>query len=67
MNKDFRLILDAALAVRAPMPTTAAALPFNNAEFEDHPDCNFCAVLIEWKTWQKLISKSRNEIVSHSK
>lgn len=45
MNKDFRLILDTAVAVRAPMPTAAAAFPINNAEFEDHPDYDFCAVI----------------------
>jgi len=45
MNKDFRLILDTAAAVRAPMPTAAAAYPINNAEFVDHPDYDFCAVI----------------------
>jgi 3-hydroxyisobutyrate dehydrogenase-like beta-hydroxyacid dehydrogenase len=45
MNKDFRLILETALAVRAPMPATAAAFPINNAEFADHPDYDFCAVI----------------------
>lgn len=45
MNKDFRLILETALAVRAPMPTAAAAFPINNAEFADHPDYDFCAVI----------------------
>ena len=45
MNKDFRLILDTAAAVRAPMPTTAAAFPINNAEFADHPDYDFSAVI----------------------
>jgi 3-hydroxyisobutyrate dehydrogenase-like beta-hydroxyacid dehydrogenase len=45
MNKDFRLILETALAVRAPMPTTAAAFPINNAEFAGHPDYDFCAVI----------------------
>jgi 3-hydroxyisobutyrate dehydrogenase-like beta-hydroxyacid dehydrogenase len=45
MNKDFRLILDTAAAVRAPMPTAAAAFPINNAEFADHPDYDFCAVI----------------------
>ncbi len=45
MNKDFRLILDTAATVRAPMPTTAAAFPINNAEFADHPDYDFCAVI----------------------
>jgi 3-hydroxyisobutyrate dehydrogenase-like beta-hydroxyacid dehydrogenase len=45
MNKDFRLILETALAVRAPMPAAAAAFPINNAEFADHPDYDFCAVI----------------------
>jgi 3-hydroxyisobutyrate dehydrogenase-like beta-hydroxyacid dehydrogenase len=45
MNKDFRLILDTAAAVRAPMPTAAAAFPINNAEFVDHPDYDFSAVI----------------------
>ena len=45
MNKDFRLILETAAAVRAPMPTAAAAFPVNNAEFADHPDYDFCAVI----------------------
>jgi 3-hydroxyisobutyrate dehydrogenase-like beta-hydroxyacid dehydrogenase len=45
MNKDFHLILDTAAAVRAPMPTTAAAFPINNAEFAVHPEYDFCAVI----------------------
>jgi 3-hydroxyisobutyrate dehydrogenase-like beta-hydroxyacid dehydrogenase len=45
MNKDFRLILDTAAAIRAPMPTAAAAFPINNAEFVDHPDYDFSAVI----------------------
>jgi 3-hydroxyisobutyrate dehydrogenase-like beta-hydroxyacid dehydrogenase len=45
MNKDFRLILDTAAAVRAPMPTAAAAFSINNAEFEAHPDHDFSAVI----------------------
>lgn len=45
MNKDFRLILETANAVRAPMPTAAAAFPINAAEFADHPDYDFCAVI----------------------
>lgn len=60
MNRDFRLILDSALAVRAPMPTTAA-FPINHAEFEDHPDCDFCAVLIGWKTWQNQSRKAETK------
>src|ERR1700686_2612933 len=45
MNKDFRLILETALAVRAPMPVAAAAFPINNAEFVGHPDHDFSAVI----------------------
>ena len=45
MNKDFHLILETAAAVRAPMPTAAAAFPINNAEFEDHPDYDFSVVI----------------------
>jgi 3-hydroxyisobutyrate dehydrogenase-like beta-hydroxyacid dehydrogenase len=45
MNKDFRLILDSAAAVRAPMPTAAAAFPINNAVFVEHPDYDFSAVI----------------------
>jgi 3-hydroxyisobutyrate dehydrogenase-like beta-hydroxyacid dehydrogenase len=45
MNKDFRLILETALAVQAPMPAAAASFPINNAEFAEHPDYDFCAVI----------------------
>jgi 3-hydroxyisobutyrate dehydrogenase-like beta-hydroxyacid dehydrogenase len=45
MNKDFRLILETAAAVRAPMPTAAAAFPINAAEFADRPDDDFSAVI----------------------
>jgi 3-hydroxyisobutyrate dehydrogenase len=45
MNKDFRLILETALAVRAPMPAARAAFPINDAEFANHPDYDFCAVI----------------------
>jgi 3-hydroxyisobutyrate dehydrogenase-like beta-hydroxyacid dehydrogenase len=45
MNKDFRLILETAATVRAPMPTAAAAFPINAAEFADHPDHDFSAVI----------------------
>jgi len=45
MNKDFHLILQTAAAVRAPMPTTAAAFPINAAEFANHPDDDFSAVI----------------------
>jgi 3-hydroxyisobutyrate dehydrogenase len=45
MNKDFRLILDTAASVRAPMPAAAAAFSINNAEFADHPEYDFSAVI----------------------
>ncbi|HEX3375923.1 MAG TPA: NAD(P)-dependent oxidoreductase [Candidatus Acidoferrales bacterium] len=45
MNKDFRLILETAFAVRAPMPTVRAAFPINDAEFANHPDYDFSAVI----------------------
>jgi 3-hydroxyisobutyrate dehydrogenase-like beta-hydroxyacid dehydrogenase len=45
MNKDFRLILETAAAVRAPMPTAAAAFSMNAVEFADHPDYDFSAVI----------------------
>jgi hypothetical protein len=45
MNKDFRLILETAFAVRAPMPTARAAFPINDAEFANHPDYDFSAVI----------------------
>jgi 3-hydroxyisobutyrate dehydrogenase len=45
MNKDFRLILETAAAVGAPMPTAEAAFSINNAEFADHPDYDVSAVI----------------------
>ena len=45
MNKDFRLILDTATSVRAPMPAAAAAFPINSAEYVEHPDDDFSAVI----------------------
>jgi 3-hydroxyisobutyrate dehydrogenase len=59
MNKDFRLILETALAVRAPMPAAAAAFPINNAEFADHPDYDFCAVIDRMEDLANVNSASR--------
>jgi 3-hydroxyisobutyrate dehydrogenase-like beta-hydroxyacid dehydrogenase len=59
MNKDFRLILETALAVRAPMPTTAAAFPINNAEFVGHPDYDFCAVIDRMEQLANINSATR--------
>jgi 3-hydroxyisobutyrate dehydrogenase-like beta-hydroxyacid dehydrogenase len=70
MNKDFRLILETALAVCAPMPTTAAAFPINNAEFVGHPDYDFCAVIDRMEELANVNSarqKSREAAVSPTK
>jgi 3-hydroxyisobutyrate dehydrogenase-like beta-hydroxyacid dehydrogenase len=70
MNKDFRLILETALAVRAPMPVAAAAFPINNAEFADHPDYDFCAVIDRMEDLAKINfarQKSDGETVSPTK
>jgi len=45
MNKDFKLILETAFAVHAPMPTARAAFPINDAEFANHPEYDFSAVI----------------------
>jgi 3-hydroxyisobutyrate dehydrogenase-like beta-hydroxyacid dehydrogenase len=50
MNKDFRLILETAFAVRAPMPTARAAFAINDAEFANHPDYDFSAVIERMET-----------------
>ena len=45
MNKDFRLILETAAHLGVPMPAVAASFPINAAEFVDHPDHDFSAVI----------------------
>src|SRR5579872_1454102 len=45
MNKDFRLILETAAAVRVPMPAVSAAFPINSAEYVEHPEDDFSAVI----------------------
>ena len=45
MNKRFRLFFGTAIDVHAPMPTAAAVYAINNAEFSDHPDCHFRALI----------------------
>jgi 3-hydroxyisobutyrate dehydrogenase-like beta-hydroxyacid dehydrogenase len=64
MNKDFRLILETALSVQAPMPAAAAAFPINNAEFAEHPEYDFCAVIDRMEDLAKVNlarQKSRGE------
>jgi 3-hydroxyisobutyrate dehydrogenase-like beta-hydroxyacid dehydrogenase len=70
MNKDFRLILETAMAVDAPMPAATAAFPINDAEFADHPDYDFCAVIDRMEDLAKINSareKPRGETISHRK
>ena len=64
MNKDFRLILKTALAVRAPMPAAAAAFPINNAEFADHPDYDFCAVIDRMEDLANVNSTRRGRVTA---
>jgi len=70
MNKDFRLILETALAVHAPMPAATAAFPINDAEFADHPDYDFCAVIDRMEDLANINSarqKSHGETISPTK
>jgi 3-hydroxyisobutyrate dehydrogenase-like beta-hydroxyacid dehydrogenase len=70
MNKDFRLILQTASAVHAPMPSAAAAFPINDAEFADHPDYDFCAVIDRMEDLADINStrrKSQGETISSTK
>jgi 3-hydroxyisobutyrate dehydrogenase-like beta-hydroxyacid dehydrogenase len=70
MNKDFRLILETAMAVHAPMPAATAAFPINDAEFADHPEYDFCAVIDRMEDLAKINSareKPRGETISHRK
>jgi 3-hydroxyisobutyrate dehydrogenase-like beta-hydroxyacid dehydrogenase len=45
MNKDFRLILDAARSSNLTLPATAAAYEVNSAAFEDDPSTDFSSVI----------------------
>jgi 3-hydroxyisobutyrate dehydrogenase-like beta-hydroxyacid dehydrogenase len=45
MNKDFRLILDAARSSNLTLPATAAAFEVNSAAFEDDPGTDFSSVI----------------------
>lgn len=47
MNKDFRLIMDHAAALRVPMPTTAAAFHMNLARTARYPDEDYSGVIAE--------------------
>ena len=70
MNKDFRLILATAAAVGSPMPTASAAYPINNAEFAEHPDYDFSAVINRMENLASVNSAAQNsqrETVSSTK
>jgi 3-hydroxyisobutyrate dehydrogenase-like beta-hydroxyacid dehydrogenase len=70
MNKDFRLILETASAVRAPMPAATAAFPVNDAEFANHPDYDFSAVIDRMEDLANINSagqKSQGETISTTK
>ena len=70
MNKDFRLILETALAVHAPMPAAAASFPINNAEFADHPEYDFCAVIDRMESLARINrarQNSRGETIQERK
>jgi 3-hydroxyisobutyrate dehydrogenase-like beta-hydroxyacid dehydrogenase len=45
MNKDFRLILETAAAMKAPMPVTAAAFQINSAELASETEADFSIVV----------------------
>jgi 3-hydroxyisobutyrate dehydrogenase-like beta-hydroxyacid dehydrogenase len=60
MNKDFRLILESALAVHAPMPTAEAAFPINNAAFVVRPDYDFSTVIDHMEQLAQVESARQN-------
>ena len=45
MNKDFRLILEAAAEMKVPMPATAASLQVNSVKFGEQADADFSIVV----------------------
>jgi 3-hydroxyisobutyrate dehydrogenase-like beta-hydroxyacid dehydrogenase len=62
MNKDFHLILKTAAAVRASMPTTAAAFPINAAEFAEHPESDFSAIIQRMEDLASIGSGNQNSL-----
>jgi 3-hydroxyisobutyrate dehydrogenase-like beta-hydroxyacid dehydrogenase len=67
MNKDFHLILETAVSVHAPMPTVAAAFPINAAEFADHPDYDFSAVIDRMEDLANVNSGRQRATISPAK
>jgi 3-hydroxyisobutyrate dehydrogenase-like beta-hydroxyacid dehydrogenase len=59
MNKDFKLILERANELGAPMPVTAAALQINAARTSHSPDEDFSSVIAEMERMARVIEDSQ--------
>jgi 3-hydroxyisobutyrate dehydrogenase-like beta-hydroxyacid dehydrogenase len=59
MNKDFKLILERASELGAPMPVTAAALQINAARTSHSPDEDFSSVIAEMERMARVIEDSQ--------
>jgi 3-hydroxyisobutyrate dehydrogenase-like beta-hydroxyacid dehydrogenase len=59
MNKDFRLILETAAEMRAPMPVTAAAFQINTAEAANSIEEDFSAVIRGMENLARLKSEAK--------
>ena len=49
MNKDFRLIMERAAALRVPMPATAASFQMNLAQAAKQPDQDYSSVILQMR------------------
>ena len=63
MNKDYRLMLEAASAANITLPTTAAAFHANSAAFKEDPTADFSSVI---RQMEKLIPLSSRVCDSQS-
>ena len=59
MNKDFKLILEKANELGAPMPVTAAALQINAARTSRSPDEDFSSVIAEMERLARVSEDSQ--------
>ena len=55
MNKDYRLMLEAASAANITLPTTAAAFQANSAAFKEDPTADFSSVI---RQMEKLVEQT---------
>lgn len=55
MNKDFRLMLDAASAAQITLPATAAAFQVNSEAFNEDPEADFSSVI---RRMENLVSRT---------